>query len=431
MPTLRQVRRRNTWIALSASLFVSALIPVGAVVAWRAVRDSNAAEEVVALPTRSVPSTPTAVIGVTDEQNFLTSLAVVALTPGGAGGTVMLVPVGSLLGGQPIDQPRRIADVYGSDGVDALKKAVEDMTNSQIDLIAVNGVTGTGELIARAGTVSAEFATDVNDSEVDAAGNDETVVLRAAGPHDMTPIEAAEVLAARDQAANEDTRFAPVRAVWDGIASATGNGRPGAVPAPVIPDLGAQVPADMTAFMSAFFAGPVSVWQFGAQRIEDPARNPEGIDVYGYNVGEVVMVMASVAPSAMVPVFPTLSVQIDSPYPDVEVAEQGVFRLLYMGVNVLLARSTSATPPKVTTIRYTEEVDRAMTEPLTTMFGEIVYEKATERVDRIDVQVILGDSFVEFLRNGAQPDPNVDVQAGGSDAVTTDTVTPAESTTVP
>lgn len=419
MPTLSQIRRRNTWVALGASLVVLAVIPVGGIVAWRAVRDSNAAQAVVALPTRSVPTTPTAIIGVTDEQNFLASVAILSLTPGGAGGTVMLVPVGSLLAGQPIDQPRRLADAYGSDGVDALKKGVEDMTNSQIDLIAVNGVDATAELIARAGTVSATFAADVLDTKTNTSGSGETGVLVAAGAHDLSPIEAAGVLAARDENANEDTRFAPLRAVWDGIATATANGRPGAVPAVVVPDVGAQVPADMASFMSAFFAGPVSVWQFGAQRIDDPARNPQAIDVYGYNVGEVVMVMASVAPSAMVPVFPTLSVQIDSPYPDVSVAEAGVFRLLYMGTNVLLARATSATPPKVTIIRYVDEVDRAMAEPLTTLFGEIVFEKATERVDRIDVQVILGDSFVEFLQNGTMPDPNVDPQELPEETTTT------------
>ena len=55
---------------------------------------------------------------------------------------------------------------------------------------------------------------------------------------------------------------------------------------------------------------------------------------------------------------------------------------------------------------------------------EIVFEKATERVEGIDVQVILGDSFVNFLATGAKPDPNVnpeDLAANASDAPTTET----------
>ena len=136
------------------------------------------------------------------------------------------------------------------------------------------------------------------------------------------------------------------------------------------------------------------------------------------------MVMASVAPSAMVAVLPTLSVQIDSPYADIEVTKEGTFRMLYMGTNVILVRQVSLTPPPITIIKYADEMDRAMAEPLTTMFGEIVFEKATERVEGIDVQVILGDSFVSFLATGAKPDRNInpeDLAVNAADALTTET----------
>ena len=136
------------------------------------------------------------------------------------------------------------------------------------------------------------------------------------------------------------------------------------------------------------------------------------------------MVMASVAPSAMVAVLPTLSVQIDSPYADIEVTKDATFRMLYMGTNVILVRQVSSTPPPITVIKYADEMDRAMAEPLTTMFGEIVFEKATERVEGIDVQVILGDSFVNFLATGAKPDPNInpeDLAVNSADALTTET----------
>jgi hypothetical protein len=166
------------------------------------------------------------------------------------------------------------------------------------------------------------------------------------------------------------------------------------------------------------------LWQFSSERLSDAERNPQDIDVYGFNAGELVMVMASVAPSAMVAVFPTLSVQIDSPYADIAVTQDATFRMLYMGTNVILVRQVTSTPLPVTIIKYSDEMDRAMAEPLTTMFGEIVFEKATERVEGIDVQVILGDSFVNFLATGAKPDPNVnpeDLAADASDAPTTET----------
>ena len=419
MTTLKQRRRRQTWVAFGAGVLVLTMLPVSVVVAWRAIRDSKAAQEVVALPSRELPTTPTAILAVTDEQNFLTSISIVALTPEGAGGTVMILPVGLMKPGQPAGQPKRLADVYGSDGVDALKAAVESVTNSQIDLIAVNGVDVTAELIARAGTTSPTYATDVTDTETDA-----TRIVVAAGANQLTPIQAAQVLASRDVAQMESARMPNIKATWDAIVASIGSGVIGAVPAAVIPDVGAQTPTDMPTFMSALFSGPIKVWQFGFERITDAEQNPQDIDVYGFNAGELVMVMASVAPSAMVAVFPTLSVQIDSPFGDIAVTQDATFRMLYMGTNVILVRQVTSTPPPVTVIKYSDEMDRAMAEPLTTMFGEIVFEKATERVEGIDVQVILGDSFVNFLATGAKPDPNVnpeDLAANASDAPTTET----------
>jgi hypothetical protein len=419
MTTLKQRRRRQTWVAFGAGVLVLTMLPVSVVVAWRAIRDSKAAQEVVALPSRELPTTPTAILAVTDEQNFLTSISIVALTPEGAGGTVMILPVGLMKPGQPAGQPKRLADVYGSDGVDALRSAVESVTNSQIDVIAVNGVDVTAELIARAGTTTPTYATDVTDTETDA-----TRIVATAGANQLTPIQAAQVLASRDVAQMESARMPNIKATWDAIVASIGAGVIGAVPAPVIPDVGAQTPTDMPTFMSALFSGPIKVWQFGYERITDAEQNPQDIDVYGFNAGELVMVMASVAPSAMVAVFPTLSVQIDSPFGDIAVTQDATFRMLYMGTNVILVRQVTSTPPPVTVIKYSDEMDRAMAEPLTTMFGEIVFEKATERVEGIDVQVILGDSFVNFLATGAKPDPNVnpeDLAADASDAPTTET----------
>lgn len=419
MNSLLQQRRRQTTLNFGAGLIVLALLPITGVVAWRAIRDSNAAQGVISLPSRAVPMTPTAIFAVTDEENFLTSLTVMALTPQGAGGTVMVIPVGSLVGGRPVGKPQRLADVYGSDGVEALQNAVEAMTNSQIDQITVNGVDGTAELLARVGTVNATFSSDVTDTELKISD-----VIAEKGSVDLTPMEMSAVLAARDISVDEAGRYPSINATWEGISVAVGSGRPGAVPAVVIPDVGAQSPADMPAFMSALFAGPINIWQIDTQRIIDAERNPKDIDVYRYNAGEVVMVMASVAPSAMIAVLPTLTVQVDSPFDDSNVTQDAVFRILYMGTNVVLVRVVASVPPPVTIIKYSDEMDRAIAEPLTTMLGDVVFEKATERVDGVDIQIVLGDSFVTFMSDGTKPDPNIDPQdlvAPTTDAPPTET----------
>lgn len=392
MSFLRLRRRRATAIALGSGLVVAALLPVSAVVAWRAVRDSRAAEAVIALPTMAIPTTPTALLGVTDEQNFLTSLAVLTIAPTGAGGTIVSIPVGMSVSGRDGDDPRRLADVYGSDGPEALKEALQANSSSEIDMVAVEGVAGTGDLIARVGTVTATFPRDVIDSE-----DDGERVVADAGDNSFSPIEAARVLAARIDGAPESTRLPDVKVLWEAMAEAVGAGKIGTTPVSVIPDVGAQTPADMATFMSALFAGPVRVWQIGYQAIPEGGNNPEGLDLYGYDYGEVVMVLASVAPSAMVAVLPTLSLQVDSSYPDSETLRQAVFRLLYMGANVLLVRNTTTAPPEVTTIYYSDETDRGMAEPLTILLDEVEWEKATERVAGVDLRVVLGESFVRFL----------------------------------
>ena len=396
MSFLRSRRRRATAIALGSGLVVAALIPVSAVVAWRAVRDSRAAEAVVALPTVSIPTTPTAILATTDDQNYLASLSILAISPTGAGGTIVSLPVGLSISGQEPGEPRRLADVYGSDGPEALKDALEAMSSSQLDMIAVESAAGTGDLIARVGTIEAEFPDQVLDTN-----DDRERVVAEQGLNSFTPIQAAQVLAARVDGASEATRLPNVKIMWDAIATAVGAGKIGTTPVPVIPDVGAQTPADMPTFMSALFAGPVRVWQIGYQAIPEGEANPEGLDLYGYDYGEIVMVLASVAPSAMVAVLPSLSLQVDSSYPDSETLRQAVFRLLYMGANVLLVRNTTEPPPAVTTIYYSDEMDRGIAEPLTILLDEVQWERATERVAGIDLRVVLGESFLRFLEETA------------------------------
>lgn len=420
MNVLVRRRRRRTLIALASGIAVMACLPVSAVVAWRAVRDSKAAEAVVALPTVAIPTTPTAILATTDEQNYLASLSILAIAPNGAGGTIMSLPVGLAMNGQPAGEPKRLADVYGSDGPEALKTAVESLTNTQIDLVAVEGVDGTGDLLARVGTIEARFSADVLDSE-----DDRIRKVADQGPNSFTPLQAAAVLAARDADQPESERLPFVKALWDGVVNAVGSGKIGTQPAPVITDVGAQVPADMASFMSALFAGPVRTWQIAYQRVDDAEANPDDLDVYGYDLGEIVMVLATVAPSSMVAVFPTITVQVDSPFPESETVRQAVYRLLYMGANVMLVRNVNSVPPEVTTIRYSDEMDRGIAEPLTILLDDIDWEKATDRVAGIDLQIILGRSFTGFLDETASM--SMDEVLAAAQESSTDDSTPESS----
>ena len=403
MNALAERRRRVTWTAFIVGVASFLAIPVGSVVAWRAVRDSRAAEEVVSLPLRTIPSTPTAIFATVDERNVLSALSVLALGPDGAGGTVMIVPLNIVVPGQEIGGLKTISQVFSEEGEEGLKLAIENITNSQIDLVSVNDVDDTGDLLARVGTIIADFVTDITDSELNII-----TVIAEAGENRFAPIQAAAVLASLDTRQVDSQRTPQIRAIWDGVQKAVASGRLGAEPVGVIPDVGAQVPVDMMTFMSGLFAGPINIWQIDAIAINSLRKNPESLDVYEYDPGEVISVMASMAPSAMVAVFPTLNVSLNSPYPDVEVTRSATERLLYMAANVMLVRQVGDVPPPVTIIRYFDETDRALSENLSLMLGEIVFEKATEGIEGVDIQVILGESFLQFLKTGPAPDPDID-----------------------
>ncbi len=400
---LARRRRRVTWMAFIVGVASLVAIPVGSVVAWRAVRDSRAAQEVVSLPLRTIPSTPTAIFATVDERNALSALNVLALSPDGKGGTVMIVPLNIVVPGQEEDGLKTVSQLFSEEGEAGLKAGIENITNSQIDLVSINDVDDTGDLLARAGTILADFVTDVTDSELNIV-----TVIAEAGENRFAPIQAAAVLASLDTRQVDSQRTPIIRAIWDGISNAVATGRLGATPASVIPDVGAQVPGDMMGYMSALFAGPLNVWQIDAIPINSLRKNPESLDVYEYDPGQVISVMASMAPSAMVAVFPTLNVALNSPYPDIEVTRSGAERLLYMAANVVLVRQVGEAPPPVTVVRYFDETDRALAENLSLMLGEIEFEKAGEGIEGVDIQVILGESFLSFLQTGPAPDPDID-----------------------
>lgn len=413
---LARRRRRVTWTAFVLGAASLVTIPVGSIVAWRAVRDSRAAQEVVSLPLRTIPSTPTAIFATVDERNALSALSVLALSQNGAGGTVMILPLNIVVPGQEEGGLKTVSQVFSEEGAEGLKFALENITNSQIDLVSVNDVDDTGDLLARAGTILADFVTDVTDSELNIV-----TVIAEAGQNRFAPIQAAAVLASLDTRQVDSQRTPIIRAIWDGISNAVATGRLGAAPAAVVPDVGAQVPGDMMGFMSALFAGPLNIWQIDAIPINSLRKNPDSLDVYEFDPGQVISVMASMAPSAMVAVFPTLNVSLSSPYPDIEVTRGGTERLLYMAANVVLVRQVEEAPPPVTVIRYFDETDRALAENLSLMLGEIAFEKATEGVEGVDIQVILGDSFLSFLKTGPAPDPDIDPES----MITTTTATAA------
>jgi hypothetical protein len=153
--------------------------------------------------------------------------------------------------------------------------------------------------------------------------------------------------------------------------------------------------------MRRVFAGPVQVWQLSAQPLSG-ADNPALLDLYALDRFEVLMIMASVAPSSLSLPSGSLAIQVDSSLNDANVTRAVVERLNYIGASVVLIRELTDTPPQQTIFRYS---DKAMVElakvGLEAVLGPLKYQQLKKPVEGISAQIVIGQDFVIFL--GSSP----------------------------
>jgi hypothetical protein len=484
-------RRRRTLVALAAGLAVLLCMPVFGVAAWRAIRDSRAAENVGVIDTLAIPSTPVALLAGVDEAGQVASLTVLALRPEGGGGTVVSVPVGSQ-SDTSLDSPRRVADAYTIGGDEALVQEMQSLMGVTFSVTAILDESELGELLGVLGSTPVDMPADLRDSVLDADGNPTTtsptdsttlpvdpfatttvpfdpfatttvpvdpfatttlptdsttttvpdagvpsgdpaaVVVVPAGETDLIPDEVAAALVAREDRAPEAERFGAIRAIWDGVAAGIGSGI-GNPPVPDEPD-----PSTIEDFMAELVAGPVGVWQISATPITDTDVNPEGLDLYKVRRGEIVLVMASVAPSAVSATLGGPSAQVDSAFGDSDITLSAVELFAFFNTNVLLIREVEGPPPAVSQVRFARvEGDDEDFSFLEEIIGPFELELVDTRVEGIDFQVTLGESYLTFLdeiafdpsvttvAEGEESDPS-STDPAGTDSVTTD---PAADTT--
>ncbi len=395
MTALESRRRRYTWAAFVAGLVVLAALPVLTIAGWRAIRDSTAAKAVVPVTTKSLPVTPTALLAAVDDDGDLVSIAVLVLRPEGRGGTIVSVPVNAVETVLEEIEPRPVGSGFAVGGLDQLVLDVESLMNVTIDVAGVVDVGELAGLLDPLGSVPVELPDDVVD------GDD---VIIGAGAQRLTPEQAALALVVAADGASEAQRLPIVRSVWEAVADAVGDGVIGRQPAVTVPDVGAVPPADLASFFSALLAGPVAAWQLQYEPVGPVPGNPDGLDLMLVGKPEIVLVMATVAPSAVGAPNPGLTFQLDSSFGDAEVTKDVIAWLYYFGGNVLLVRELGGTPPDETVLEYVFDVDRADLALYEGVLGEFRVERATERVEGIDIRIVLGRDFLDVLAERRPPD---------------------------
>ena len=406
--------------ALACGVASACLLPVGGVIGARSLLNSSGGKRVDDSGALVIPATPAALLATVNDINQVTSLTAFVLAPSGIGGTIISLPVGTraeTIGGQA---PHRVGDTYPQAGIEGMLLEVEgslDVTFSVVGAVVRNDMAGVLNILP---SIPVNFETPVVNTAMVMPDPATTTTIKSrsskstettlppqpvavdsevfpAGEQTLTGDQAALVLYTQKAGEPELNRLAHIKAVWNGVAAAVGTGLAPEV-AQFDPALvGTELPNEIGAFMRRVLGGPIQVWQLSAQPLVG-ADNPLGIDIYSLDRFEVLMIMASVAPSSLSIANDTLAVQVDNPFNDANITHAIVERLSYLNVTVALIRNLTISPQQKTVIKTTTVIaDELKKIGLDGVMGPISYGKLKDPVQGIGAQIILGQDFVDFL----------------------------------
>lgn len=397
MSAIPERRRRRMIAAVVTSVLTAIALPSGLVIGAADLLNDSGGNSVNNDATIAIPLTPVELLAVTNSRNELASLAILAIDPSMRGGTIVSIPVGARADIRKDEAPRRIADSYATGGVSALKTDVENLLNVSLEVADVVSAADLGALLAPIGSQPVSLPQAVVDTAPD--GTVSTVL--GAGSSTVTGQQVAASLAATQTGSAESTRLPQVKALWSAVARAGVTTSADSSATTTTIDT-ASAPTNTAEFFSALLSGEIDVWQFGATLLVDAQRNPANADMYELDGGEVLTVMASVAPSAMRPTSTNISVMIDIPFDNTTYAKEAATRLAFMGANVVLIRHVPDTPVEETVVHFNDTMERVEAETFVNLLGPLTYKESQEIIDGVNLRIVLGNDFVGFLGSGPQ-----------------------------
>lgn len=409
-------QRRRLIAAFVTGLAAASALPLGVVAGANLLLNSSGGRSVDANKQLKIPSTPTALLATVNDADEVTTLTVFVLAPQGVGGTIISLPANTRAEVAGNETPRRLSDSYAQGGIAALAldtEGVLDVTFASVGALGVGDVTA---LLSVVPSIHAELDQPVVNTTMVAPDPTTTTTVKSrtkvatppvpvavdselfpAGEIDLAPDQVASVLAAKRAGELESARLARTKSLWSGVAAAVGGGvtlDPTQSTDTTIPG---SVPTDVANFVRLVFAGPVQVWQLSAKPLSG-VDNPLGIDLYGLDRSEVLLLMASVAPSSLSAVNGGFAVQVDSPFSDVKISHAVVERLSYLGIGVALVREVAGPPVQQTIFKYADKtaID-GFQASLESVLGPLEYAKVKQPVEGVSAQIVLGQDFADFI----------------------------------
>ena len=393
-------RRRRRMIAAMVTSGLSVIaLPGGLFLGTNSLLHASGGNSIDSRGTIDIPSSVVEMLAVINSRNEVASLALLAITPEGKGGTIVSIPVGAMADVAKTEQPRRIADSYATGGLSALETDVENLMNITVDFSDDVTATEFAAVLSSVGTQPVVLQQPVTDTGADGTA----IVVLESGSSTATPELLAAGLASSQTGTPESARLPQVKALWNSIARA-------GVATPTVDDaastssispLDASVFTSTTAFMNALLMGEIDVWQFSSTLFTDPVRNPNKVDLYGLDGGEVLMVMASVVPSALTVTTANVAVMVDIPFASAVVAKEVVTRLAFLGANVVLIRQSPDVATERTTVYYNDSIAKTEAEAYPTLLGPLEFTESKDVISGVNLRIVLGNDFVAFLGQGS------------------------------
>jgi len=420
MTAIASRQRSRMLAALACGVGAALVLPVGVVLGARTILGSEGGSAVDGSGGPLMPVTPAALLATVDGEGELTTLSVVVLDPSGVGGTVVVVAAGARTEVPVGAQSVRLADAYATGGIEALAREASGVLDVSFSAVAAVKSDELAALLSAVPPVPVTFDESVVNTVMQPPDPATTTTVRSrsttttsiepvlvpvstqlfpAGASTLAPADLVAVLTAVRIGEPETDRLSRTARIWQAIAAAGPVGSP-----PAEGDRG--VPADVPGFLSRLMSGPFQVWSLAAAPVEEPGA---AAGLYALDRAEVVMIMASVAPSSLIlHSESTVVVQIDSSFNNAAITRKVVERLIAAGIPVGLIRELAGTPPiEVTTLVATDgEMLGAAESSFAAALGPVTSKTVSRRAwaEGMTVQVVLGASLEGFLA-GDPPAP--------------------------
>jgi hypothetical protein len=393
-------RRRRRMIAAMVTSGLSLIaVPSGLFIGTNSLLHASGGDSVDEAATLDIPNTAVEMLAVRNSRNEITAIALLAVAPEGKGGTIVSVPVGASADVASTEAPRRIADSFATGGLEALTTDVQNLLNITVDF--ADDVTAP-ELSVAMSSIGAQPVV-LAQPVIEGALNEKSTVVLPAGSSTVLPDVIANALTASQQGIPESARLPQVEQLWTAVA----NGGVAVSDASETTSTNSVAPFSIQSlnstlsFFTALFAGEIDVWQLSASLFTDAQRNPNNADLYGLNSAEVLMVMASVVPSALTVTSTNIAVMVDVPFANSDIAEEAVTRLAFLGASVVLVREPTEPAVERTMVYYNDSIALAEAEKYESLMGPLEFVESKDVISGVNLRIVLGNDFVAFLGQGS------------------------------